>query len=333
MDNRPTALLECLDKYIDYCHAHCFSKHTIVCKEGYLKRFILWCFVKDIHTIEQVTLSLAEEYLSYARRNYKNRQGQPLQQETLRNIMTQVKVFVQKLYVLGILEKNTLDRLELPKKPRRLPKNILSKQDVLKVFNFTRLFGLSGMRDRVILETFYASAIRRKELVNLTTKNLNIDDIKHATIHVVQGKGGVDRFVPISPRCAALLKYYLEFIRPLFISFNTTDELFLTLQGNAFSPIRLSSLVTKYLKGAGVCEQGSCCVFRHTAATHMLEEGADLRYIQTYLGHADISTTQIYTLVSNPKLHKVYRETHPSNSLPLSKDIASLLYPYFPEVA
>jgi integrase/recombinase XerD len=326
--NKPTSLMDCFDMYLDYCHAHFLSEQTIHGKDCYLKRFILWCFVNDIQTVEELTLPVAEAYLSFARRNYYGKSGKPIVVETLRNIMTQVKVFVEKLYIMEVLERNALDRLELPKKPRRLPKNILSKQEVLKVFNYTLLFGSIGMRDRVILEVFYAAAIRRKELVELQVSSLHLDVPGAEKIHIVQGKGGIDRMVPISPRAVAWLKYYLDIIRPQLNNFNTDNTLFISTRGTAFSLVRMSSLVSKYLHGSGVCNKGSCGTFRHTAATHMLEEGADLRYIQEFLGHADISTTQIYAKVSNKKLFEVYHNTHPSNNLPLDNEIASLLHPY-----
>lgn len=331
--DKSTGLIECLESYLEYCQAHYLSNETIEGKACYLKRFILWCMVNDIERIDEVTLPVAEKYLSYARRNYQGRTGGLISRDTLRNIMTQVKVFIEKLYLMEILDKHLLDRLELPKKTRRLPQNVLSQKEVLKVFNYAMLFGFIGLRDRVILETFYASGIRRKELINLTLKSLKITSAKHAKIHICQGKGGVDRFVPISPRCVAWLNYYLDVIRPQLIGFETDETLFLTQKGMAFTPGRMSALVSKYLCGSGVSEKGSCCTYRHTAATHMLEVGADLRYIQRYLGHADISTTQIYTYVSDIKLNEVYRKTHPSNDMPLSSDIASLLHSYLKEDA
>jgi integrase/recombinase XerD len=124
--------------------------------------------------------------------------------------------------------------------------------------------------------------------------------------------------VPISERALECLTFYLDNIRPKLATLASGSTLFLNNSGRAFQKCRMSELVTKYILLSGVATGGSCGTLRHSAATHMLEEGADLRYIQEFLGHADISTTQIYTHVSKKKLHKVYKSSHPSAMTSLS---------------
>lgn len=322
---KPTSLVDCLAYYLDYCLAHEQSLETIKGKKCILERFLLWCFLNDKTLITDVDLLFVEDYRIYAKQNYKGRTGQPIISESLRNIITAIHTFVKCMYLLEVLPNDPLGRIELPKKPRRIPKNILSYSDVEKVFEHTLLFGDKGLRDRAILETFYAAGVRRNELIHLTIKDINFE--LHE-LRVTQGKGNKDRIVPISQRVEDCLTYYLSVIRPKLATISTDNTLFINNSGRMYSPSRMSELVSKYIINSGASLEGSCGTFRHTAATHMLEAGADLRYIQEFLGHADISTTQIYTFVSNKKLHEVYNATHPSVLKPLSGVIKALLSRY-----
>jgi integrase/recombinase XerD len=276
----------------------------------------------EVEEMNQITQHLVDDYQMYAYRNYRGRSGGQIQMDSLRNIMTAIKRFVWRLYCSDFIDHNPLDRMELPQKPKRLPKNILDQSEVLQVFELPLMFGLHGYRDRALLELLYASAIRRRELVELRLKNV---DLKNEILLVNQGKGQKDRRVPLSKRACQWLLFYRDEVRPRLANIQSLDYLFVNNTGKAFSPHAASDLVHKYLLASGVIDEGACCVFRHSAATHMLEEGADLRYIQEFLGHADISTTQIYTHVSIKKLKEVYLHTHPSALMPLSGSILSLL--------
>jgi integrase/recombinase XerD len=310
-----TSLIDCLEYYLDYCLSHDESETTIIGKKCLLSRFVLWCSLNDIENINEITLAVVEEYRLYARKNYKGKKGEPIQSESLRNIITAVKVFIKRMYFSEILDHDPLGRLELPKKPRRVPKNILSPEDIEKIFEQPLLYGDKGLRDRAILETFYSCALRRLELIHLEIHHIDFDKQE---VRVEQGKGNIDRIVPISERALECLTFYLNNIRPKLATLASGSTLFLNNSGRAFQKCRMSELVTKYILLSGVATGGSCGTLRHSAATHMLEEGADLRYIQEFLGHADISTTQIYTHVSKKKLHKVYKSSHPSAMTSLS---------------
>ena len=322
--NDPTLLSDCLTYYLEYCLSHGESPNTLVGKKHSLNRFIVWCMLQEVEEISQITQRLVDDYQIYAYRNYQGRNGDKIQMDSLRNIMTAIKRFVWRLYCNELIEYNPLDKMELPKKPRRLPKNVLDKEEVLQVFELPLMFGLTGYRDRALLELLYASAVRRRELIELRIKSI---DLKNETLTVVQGKGQKDRRVPVSKRACQWLLFYLNDVRPRLANMHSLDYLFVNNKGKAFTPHTASDLVHKYLLASGVADEGACCVFRHSAATHMLEEGADLRYIQEFLGHADISTTQIYTHVSIKKLQEIYLHTHPSALTPLASSISSLLIP------
>jgi len=313
-----TRLIDCLEYYLDYCLSHDESESTIIGKKCLLSRFVLWCSLNDIENINEITLPVVEEYRLYARKNYKGKKGEPIQSESLRNIITAVKVFVKRMYFSEILDHDPLGRLELPKKPRRVPKNILSPDEVEKLFEQPLLYGDIGLRDRAILEVFYSCALRRFELISLQLQHI---DFVKLEVRVEQGKGNIDRIVPISERACECLTFYIDNIRPKLATLSSGSTVFLNNSGRVFQKCRMSELVTKYLLLSGVATSGSCGTLRHSAATHMLEEDADLRYIQEFLGHADISTTQIYTHVSKKKLHKVYQSSHPSAMSSLSTAI------------
>lgn len=315
-------LIDCLDYYLDYCLSHDESEATITGKRCLLNRFILWCSLNDIEYIDEITLPVVEEYRLYARKNYKGKKGELIQSESLRNIITAVKVFIKRMYFSEILEHDPLGRLELPKKPRRVPKNILSPDEIERVFEMPLLHGDTGLRDRAILEVFYSCALRRKEIIQLQLHEIDFDKME---VRVEQGKGNIDRIVPISERASMCLKFYIDYIRPKFATLASGTTVFLNNSGRAFKKCRMSELVTKYILQSGVATSGSCGTLRHSAATHMLEENADLRYIQEFLGHADISTTQIYTHVSKKKLHKVYNASHPSAMSSLSETMVKFI--------
>ena len=329
--NPPILLTDCLTYYLEYCLSHGESPTTVIGKDHYIKRFIIWCMLNDVEEVSQITQHVVDDYQVYAYRNYQGRHGGQIQMDSLRNIMTAIKRFVWRLYCSDFIKHNPLDKMELPKKPKRLPKTVLDQDEVLQVFELPLMFGLPGYRDRAILELLYASAIRRRELIELRLKSI---DLKNNVLMVKQGKGQKDRRVPLSPRACQWLLFYLQDVRPRLSNIQLLDYLFVNNKGKAFTPHTASDLVHKYLLASGVADEGACCVFRHSAAKHMLEEGADLRYIQEFLGHADISTTQIYTHVSIKKLKEVYLHTHPSALTPLSVSISSLLTPAeFKEVA
>ena len=162
-----------------------------------------------------------------------------------------------------------------------------------------------------MIETFYGTGIRRSELARLNWRDL---DIERRTLMVRQGKGRKDRMVPIGERAIAWIERYLTEARPRWAGEPDDGTLFLTVDGTPFSLDRLTQLVRDYVKASGTDKEGACHLFRHTLATLMLEGGADIRYIQAMLGHAELSTTQIYTQVSIRALQAVHAATFPGAS-------------------
>ena len=301
-----------LQLYVDSSLAMGYSPRTLDGRKRMLKHFFGWCEDRSITDPANVTRPMLERYRRYLY-HLRQKSGKPLSLISQRHYLTAVKMFYQWMTRENHVLHNPASELILPRPHKRLPKAILSQDEVERVLKQT-LLSEDAIRDRAMLETLYASGIRRAELTNLKLDDI---DLEQHTLMVREGKGKKDRLLPISSRAAEWINRYLIDIRPNVVVEPDYGYLFLNHKGQALTPHQLSDRVRNYLERAGIKKPGACHLFRHTMATLMLENGADIRFIQAMLGHADISTTQIYTQVSIKKLKDVYERTHPTG-LPLA---------------
>jgi integrase/recombinase XerD len=183
----------------------------------------------------------------------------------------------------------------------------LTLDEMEKILTSPLSFTVLGVRDKAMLELLYATGLRVSELVNLTLNDVNVE----AGFLRCLGKGSKERIVPVGAAARKALTDYLSFARPQLAKQSSERALFLTVRGKRFHRSNIQQILQRHLKRAGITRRISPHTLRHTFATHLLEHGADLRSIQEMLGHADISTTQVYTHVSTEKLKEVYRKTHP----------------------
>ncbi|MFJ1302488.1 site-specific tyrosine recombinase XerD [Pseudomonadota bacterium AL_CKDN230030165-1A_HGKHYDSX7] len=193
------------------------------------------------------------------------------------------------------------------KQPLRVPKTLSEKQ-VEALLAAPDLKTARGLRDRAMLETLYATGLRVSELVNVKVLDVSLNE---GVVRVVQGKGGKDRLVPLGAEAAHWLDQYLREARPELAGGRAADAMFLTARAEAMSRQAFWQLVKKYALLADVRAPLSPHVLRHAFATHLLNHGADLRVVQLLLGHADISTTQIYTHVARERLRALHAAHHP----------------------
>ena len=184
----------------------------------------------------------------------------------------------------NVLLYNPASELELPRLETKLPHQVLTVGEVEQLLSTPDLSTVLGIRDRAILETFYSTGIRRRELLGLRSTT---STPARQTLVVRQGKGNKDRMVPIGERAIGWIDNYVREARRAAADANETT-LFVTNLGEPFAPTRLTELVRDYVKACGIDKTGSCHLFRHTMATLMLEGGADTRFIQQMLGHADL---------------------------------------------
>lgn len=282
------------------------SAETAHMRQWALEHFIVWIDERGIRHPGEVTRPILQRY---QRHLYllRKKDGQPLAYSSQVNRLTPVVAFFKWLIREGHILTNPAADLDLPKAPHRLPQRLLSVAQVSQVLNQTDTNTLGGVRDRAMMETLYSSGIRRAELAHLKTMEV---DIERGTLMVRLGKGAKDRLVPLGERACAWVRRYCLEVRPELLGADTL-VLFLNDWAQPFEPKQLSALVRRYMQAAGFAS-GSCHALRHACATHMLDGGADIRFIQALLGHSELTTTQIYTHVAIAKLQAVHALTHPA---------------------
>jgi integrase/recombinase XerD len=196
--------------------------------------------------------------------------------------------------------------LDSPKIPRSLPKS-LTEDDVIALLNAPNTDELLGLRDRAMLETLYATGLRVSELVNLKVSEVSISD----GVLRVTGKGSKTRLVPLGEEALDWITRYLNEARRVILNGQLSDSLFVTQRGGAMTRQAFWYLIKRHARLSGISKPLSPHVLRHAFATHLLNHGADLRVVQMLLGHADISTTQIYTHVARERLKSLHAAHHP----------------------
>jgi integrase/recombinase XerD len=205
-----------------------------------------------------------------------------------------------------VIQENPVPRLLLPVESRRLP-TTLTHDDVERLLNQPSPATLLGLRDRAMLEFLYATGLRVSELVSLHTQQINLE----GDYLTVRGKGGKVRVLPFGRWAEERLRLYLREVRPKLVQRRNSSVLFLTRSGKALTRQGFWKLIRRHALAAGIERKVTPHTLRHSFATHLLEGGADLRAVQSMLGHSDISTTQIYTHVNRAHLKKIHRRYHP----------------------
>ena len=297
-----------VQRFLEWTQVSGCSPDTVRRRRSALKRFLLWCAERELSQPQQVTRPILERYKRYLF-YYRKQNGEPLSVGSQHVMLTPLRSFFKWLTQENYLLYNPASELAIPKKPRRLPKTILQLEDIERILNGTDVTTVSGLRDRAIIETLYSTGMRRMELAKLSIYDV---DPRRGAVSIREGKGRKDRFIPIGERALAWLEKYRLDARPELVIEPDTGVLFLTDYGTPFERDHLTHLVKHYLTKAGIHAVGSCHLFRHACATHMLENGADIRFIQALLGHTDLTTTEIYTRVSIEKLKEIHRATHPA---------------------
>lgn len=309
----PEGLAAYVMRYLEWLRVHNYSSCTVENREACLGYFVAWCLERGLTQPKEITKPILERY-QRSLYHWRKRNGEPLSFRAQHTRLVPVRALFRWLTRQNYLLYNPASELELPRLERRLPKHVLTVAEVEQVMRIPRLDELRGVRDRAILETLYSTGMRRRELIGLALYDI---DRERGTVMIRQGKGKKDRMIPIGARALAWIDRYLEEVRTdLVVGRDPTHlaTLFLTHTGEPFTPNRLTQLVREYVQAAKLGKSGSCHLFRHTMATLMLENGADIRYIQAMLGHAELSTTQIYTQVSIRRLKAIHAATHPGKA-------------------
>jgi len=311
-----SGLYRYMQAFLEWTVVKGYSEDTARRRQAALRRFIVWCDERDIQRPHDVTKPILERYQRYLF-YYRKQDGEPLLFGSQHVMLTPLKTFFKWLARENHILYNPASELEIPPKPKHLPKTILAVDDIETILNQPDTATHAGLRDRAMLETLYSSGIRRMELVKLTLYDV---DARRGTLMIREGKGKKDRVIPIGDRALAWVEKYRREARPALVIGKDSGTLFLTDEGIAFRRGAVGGRIKRYIKQAGIDVAGSCHLFRHAMATHMLENGADIRFIQAMLGHTDLSTTEIYTRVSIQKLRAVHAATHPAKLTPQTHD-------------
>ena len=272
-----------------------YSSYTIKNYQIDLKEFKKFIQNKDISLIEYNDI---REYLLYLfDKKYKKK--------TIARKISSLRSFFKYLYSENIIKNNPMTLISNPKLDKKLPK-FLNFEEIEKILTIPDIKTPIGIRDSLILEMLYSTGIRVSELVNIKLNDINFYDRKIKIL----GKGNKERYVFFGQICFEKLNNYLQNSRPLLIK-KETEYLFLNKRSDQLSDRSVRKIVDDIAKKAELKMNISPHVLRHTFATHMLNEGADLKSVQELLGHENLSTTSIYTHVSNEHLRNTYLNCHP----------------------
>ena len=307
----PGAWADAVARYLEALRLTHYAADTVHVRTLYLKYFAAWATAHGITKPEDVTRADVERYQRWLY-HYRKRTGGPLSVWSQHGRLVAVNGLFRWLTKQRALPANPAAELELPRvTAQRLPQP-LSDGEITDLLARADPTTSIGLRDRAILETGYSTGLRRMELIRLRLYDL---DLARGVLAVREGKGRKDRVVPIGERAIVWLQRYLDRARPEFVVEPDEGTIFLTRRGRPFHPNHLSRLTRDYVVAAGIAKRGACHLLRHTMATAMLEHGADIRVIQEILGHARLTTTQLYTRVSIRLLKAVHTATHPAARL------------------
>ncbi len=267
---------------------------------GALEAFANWASKeRALSGWKAVTLSHLTDYLGDRKRG-------GLAASSLRLVVIALKIFYRFLVARGYAEQNVADGLLAPRAEKYLP-DTLNEPDMERMIESVDTTKPLGLRDRAMLELLYASGLRVSELANARLEMLNLDE---GFIRVT-GKGNKTRIVPVGKGAREALAKYLAGERPSLVRPKTSTHVFLSVRGGRLTAQRLWQIVKRRAELAGIESNVYPHLLRHSFATHLLSNGADLRVIQEMLGHADIATTQIYTHVDERRLRQVVKKHHP----------------------
>lgn len=290
-----------LNKYIRHLALEKgLADNSLFSYENDLKRYVNYLSEQNIQNCEQITPLVLQQYIGQL-------YDLGLASSSMARNFSAIRGFHHFLIHQDISARDPSELLETPRLKRKLPE-VLSVEEVTAIITQPDVNDILGIRDRAMLETLYGCGLRVSELLSMSINNLLLHD---ELIRIV-GKGSKERFVPIGQEAIHWLKIYLARSRPSLSKGSLSRNIvFLNHNGRPMSRMGFWKILKKYALQAKIPHPIHPHIFRHCFATHLLDNGADLRSVQELLGHADISTTQIYTHVSRQQLSKIYKKYHP----------------------
>lgn len=289
-------------KFIDYCKFQKnFSERTILTYQTALKQFseLIGNEISenpDVTTISQEHIRRFISWLYYKKYSRKS----------IHLKISSIRSFFKFLYKQRIIEKNPAVAVPLPKVEKTIP-SFLTNNEIELILKNVKPMDFVSSRNLALLELLYSSGLRISEALGIKLKDI---DFSNSFVKVL-GKGNKERIVPIGSKAVNAIKIYLDFIQQTNFKFKRSDALFLSRRGKPLSPIEAYRIINSILKQWSEAPQKSPHTLRHTFATHLLNNGADIRSVAEMLGHSSLASTQVYTHVSIEKLKEEYKRTHP----------------------
>lgn len=293
-------LEENLESFLDYLSIERgLAENTIISYRYDLIKYISFLKKNKVSSFNQANKALVNNYFVYLR-------GKDLEINSISRNLVAVKMLYRFLLMEGFIKEDITSLIEFPRVSKKLP-HILSSREIDLLLNEVNFKGKLGLRDRAVLELFYATGMRVSELIYLKINDLNMENRMLKCL----GKGSKERIIPFGNKAYQSLNLYLDKLRPKLVKNPDEDTLFLNSRGEKLSRQGIFYLVKLYAKKSRIEKKVTPHTLRHTLATHLLENGADLRSVQEMLGHSDISTTQIYTHVSRKWVSEEYYRAFP----------------------
>ncbi|MDB6067328.1 MAG: Tyrosine recombinase XerC [Pedosphaera sp.] len=300
-----------VEDFLQYLrHERGQSEHTQKTYSALLNRFVAWARGQKLMDWKAVEMSHLTTFLLYERERLVENQpeggARKLSSESVYLEIAALRAFYRFAENEKLLPANIAENLSLPRRWKRLPK-ALSDREITQLLTPQIPETPRSLCDQAVLELAYASGLRLAELRNVRLEQLHLEA---GFINVI-GKGNKERVVPVGSKAVAAITRYLEIGRPKLVKPRSTANVFLTMRGTAFAAPTLWLRIKQHSKRSGIPRNITPHMLRHSFATHLLEHGADLRVIQELLGHASISTTEVYTHVAGNRLREVHRKFHP----------------------
>ena len=272
-------------------------------RQAYERDLRLFCKTLDFKNSDALVNVSREQITGYM--THLKEKG--LAAATIARKLAAIKAFYRFMTAEGYMDANPAEVVEAGTKGIKLPR-VLSEDEVVRLLNQPDITTAEGFRDRTMLEVLYATGMRVSELINLTLERVDLN-MKYI---IAFGKGSKERIVPLGSVAAEFLQQYLEKVRPkLTHEDRNTNIVFLAFGGHELTRQRFWQIIRGYGRKANINKALTPHILRHSFATHLLDNGADLRSVQELLGHSDISTTQIYTHLTNKRLRDIYAKAHP----------------------
>lgn len=298
-----------MQSYHEWMREMNYSNHTIKNHRCFFKKFLVWCEDRGVMKSKEVSQALIERYQKSLSQTRSDETGYLMTINSQRVIGMAIHSFFRWMKKRGHLAVNPAAEMDLPRTEHRLPQASLTVAEVEKILAQPDTEDIMGIRDRAMMEVLYSTGIRREELARLKLHDINA---VRGTLRVNQGKGKRDRVVPIGKRAIAWVDKWVTECRPALSIEPDHGYLFIQRRGGPMDQKFVGYAVRDAIEKAKIKRKGACHLFRHAMACHLLDAGAEVKFIQQMLGHRQITSTDIYANLTIRKLREVHAELHPA---------------------